>query len=160
MRRIRFILGIVLIAATASCIVRPGARDRSLSSSAQWTAVLPATTTGPHGGMTFVRLDPPGQTRVIIALAGGTPSAILPWHLHYGQCGDDGLIVGAPGNYSPLMLGPTGRLDAVAQIPIALSDNTRYFLHVHVSPADMKAVAGCAPLVRTAPATTIANVTR
>jgi hypothetical protein len=118
--------------------------------------VLPAAGNGVSGTLTFVRLDPPGQTRVIIALAGGAPGAILPWHVHYGQCGDDGKIVGTPGDYPPLVLGTTGRLDGVAQLPFELADKTRYFVHLHTSPSDMS-VASCAALLH-AGSVTIANV--
>ena len=159
MRHFHLIIGVALTAATASCVSRPGVRDAALAPGAQWNAVLPAAASGVSGTLTFVRLDPPGQTRVIIALSGGASGAIIPWHVHYGQCGDDGKIVGTPGNYPPLVLGTTGRLDAVAQLPFELADRTRYFVHLHTSPSDMS-VATCAALLRAGSATAIANVTR
>jgi hypothetical protein len=160
MLRIRFIIGTVLTAATA-CVARPGTLDRSLVPGAQWNAVLdPGVGNSLRGSITFVRLDPPGQTRAIISLAGGAPGAILPWHVHYGRCGDDGVIVGSPGSYPPLVLGTTGSLDAVAQLPIELADRTPYFLHVHASPSDMKTVAGCAALVPDRGIAAVTNVPR
>lgn len=157
MRNIRLMVGIV--ATATACIARPGNLDRTLEPGAQWSAVIaPATTEGVRGSFTFIRLDPPGQTRAIISLAGGAPGAIIPWHVHYGRCGDDGSIVGKPGSYPPLALGSTGRLEATAQIPVTLESGTRYFLHLHVSPAEMKTVAACAALVPDRGIATVANV--
>lgn len=157
MRNTRLMFGIVLTA--TACVARPGTLDRTLEPGAQWSAVIaPATNDGVRGSFTFIRLDPPGQTRAIISLAGGAPGAIIPWHVHYGRCGEDGSIVGKPGSYPPLALGSTGRLEATAQLPVELQAGTRYFLHLHASPANMKTVAACAALVPQSGTPMVANV--
>ena len=147
MRAHHMIAGIALTGAITSCIARPGTLDRALAPGAQWIVTLtPTTTSDLHGTVTFVRTDPPTQTRAIFSLAGGTPNAVLPWHVHYGVCGNDQLIVGKPGNYPLLVFGSTGSLTAAAQLPVELVNDTRYVLHVHTSAVD-KSTLACGSLV-------------
>jgi hypothetical protein len=148
MRTTRIILTMALAAATLGCVTRPGTLDRSLSPGAQWTATIaPVGTSTLHGTVSFVRTDPPNQTRAIFNLAGGEPNAVHPWHVHYGVCGNDQLIVGSPANYPPLVVGSTGSLTAAAQLPVELVDGTKYVIHVHASPTDMRTVIACSALV-------------
>ena len=144
----RIVIAIALSTATVGCVTRPGTLDRSLSPGAQWAATVAANgSSGLHGTVTFVRTDPPNQTRAIFSLAGGQPNAIHPWHVHYGACGNDQLIVGSPANYPPLVVGSTGSLTAAAQLPLELVDGTKYVIHVHASPTDMRTVIACSALV-------------
>ena len=146
--RHRLIIGIVLSGAIAGCVARPGTLDRALSPGAQWTVSLtPTSASSIHGTVTFVRTDPTTQTRAIFALTGGAPNAVLPWHIHYGVCGNDKLIVGKPSNYPPLVLGDHGSLTAVAQLPVELVDGTKYDIHIHASPVDMQNVLACGSLI-------------
>lgn len=148
MRRIHLIVPIALTGLIVACIARPGTLDRSLAPGAQWTVTLvPSATSTLHGTVTFVRTEPTTQTRAIFSLAGGRANDVLPWHVHYGVCGNDQLIVGAPSNYPPLVLGSAGNLTAVAQLPIELVDRTDYVIHIHASPVDMKTVIACGALV-------------
>jgi hypothetical protein len=45
------------------------------------------------------------------------------------------------------MLGNTGALSAVAQLPVELVDEAKYVIHLHASPVDMKTVIACSALV-------------
>lgn len=149
MRTIRFVTGAALAAIAAGCAIRPGTEDSSLAPGTEWTAtIVPTTTSAIRGTITFVRTDPPSQTRVIFALVDGTANAVRPWHVHFGVCGNDNVIVGKPAVYPPLVMSGSGSVNAVAQIPIELSPRTQYVVHVHESPTDMKTVISCAPLVR------------
>lgn len=131
-----------------ACVSRPGTLDFALPPGAQWTVTIPETSTNTlHGTVTFVRTEPRTQTRAIFSLYGGTPNAVLPWHVHYGVCGDDELIVGSASNYPPLVLASNGNLTAAAQLPIELLDRTNYVLHLHASAVDMSNVIACGALV-------------
>jgi hypothetical protein len=147
MRSSRVLVGLALAATLGACVSRPGTLDFALAPGAQWTVTIPATSTNTlHGTVTFVRTEPRTQTRAIFALYGGTPNAVLPWHVHYGVCGDDQLIVGRPSNYPPLVLGGNGNLAATAQLPVELVDRTNYVIHIHASAVDMRNVVACGAL--------------
>ena len=147
MRTSRVFVG-ALVTSAIACVSRPGTLDFALAPGAQWTVTIPAMSPNTlHGTVTFVRTEPRAETRAIFALYGGTPNAVLPWHVHYGVCGDDQLIVGRPANYPPLVLGSTGNLTAAAQLPVELVDRTSYVIHIHASAVDMKNVIACGALV-------------
>ena len=161
MRTIGLFTSIALVGAVVGCVTRPGTLDRSLAPGAQWTATLaPGSGAAIHGTVTFVRTDPPTQTRAIFSLAGGPPNAAVPWHIHYGACGNDKLIVGSPASYPPLILGSNGALSAVAQLPVELVDGTKYVIHLHASPMEMQTVIACTALVPDRGATTVAAASR
>ena len=148
MRSSRVLVGVALAMSATGCVSRPGTLDFALAPGAQWTVTIPATSTNTlHGTVTFVRTEPRTQTRAIFSLYGGTPNAILPWHVHYGVCGNDQLIVGRPSNYPPLVLSSNGNLTAAAQLPIELVERTSYVVHIHASAIDMKNTAACGALV-------------
>lgn len=148
MRIIRLVTGAAL-AVAAGCAIRPGTEDNSLAPGAEWTAtIVPTTVSAIHGTITFVRTDPPNQTRVIFSLVDGTANAVRPWHVHFGVCGNDDIIVGKPSIYPPLVMSGSGSLNAVAQLPVELDPRTQYVVHLHDSPTAMKTVIACAPLVR------------
>lgn len=160
MRLLRYVAIVALSGSAAACAVRPGMLDYELPPGAQWTATLTPLNGGTlHGTMTFVRTSPETSTRVILNLSGGTGGAVHPWHIHYGVCGDDHLIVGNPANYPPFVLGSTGSLTAAAQIPIRLTDNEKYVVHIHASAMDMRTIA-CGPLVPDRAVASVAGAAR
>ena len=155
MRIIRHV-AILGLAGAAACIARPSTLDSDLPPGAQWTATLaPEIGSTLRGTVTFVRGTPASQTRAVFSLAGGQPNAVMPWHVHFGVCGNDHRIVGSAANYPPIVIGSTGTLMAAAQLPIELSDDATYVVHIHNSPVDMR-TAACGALV---PNRAIASVT-
>lgn len=155
MRLVRYVAITALAGTAAACAVRPGTMDYALPPGAQWNATLTPQNGGNlHGTVTFVRTSPENSTRVIFNLAGGAGGAVHPWHVHYGVCGNDHMIVGNAANYPPLALGSTGSLTATAQIPVRLEMNEKYVVHIHASAMDMTTIA-CGALV---PGTTVASV--
>lgn len=147
MRLSRYVTILALTGAAGACVARPGMLDYALPQGAQWTAALTPTDGGTlHGTVTFVRSSPEASTRVIFNLSEGVGGAVHPWHVHYGVCGDDHLIVGNPARYPLLALGSTGSLTAVAALPVQLLDNEKYVVHIHASAIDMRTIA-CGPLV-------------
>lgn len=148
MRNARILFAVALASIAGGCVYRAGTPDTNLAPGAQWTAtIVPTTVSAIHGTVTFIRTEPPTQTRVIFALSDGTTNAVLPWHVHYGVCGNDKLIVGAPSNYPPLVIDQAGRLRAVALLPVELTPKSTYVIHLHESPTQMHSVIACAVLV-------------
>lgn len=148
MHNTRLMTALALAGAVSACATRPGTPDNSLAPGAEWTATLvPTTKSAIHGTVKFVRTDPPTQTRVIFALNDGTANTVRPWHVHFGVCGNDKTIVGKPADYPPLVMSSQGNLSAIAQLPVELVKGTRYVVHIHASPSDMKTVIVCAPLM-------------
>ena len=161
MRTLRILTALSLASIAAGCVYRSGVPDNTLAQGAQWTAtVVPTTVSAIHGTITFIRTEPQTQTRVIFALSDGMANAVLPWHVHYGVCGNDKLIVGAPANYPPLVIDQSGQLRAVALLPVELTTKSTYVVHLHQSPTDMKTVVACAVLVPQGGQSRVAGTTR
>jgi len=147
MRNVRILVAVVMASVTTGCVYRAGTPDNTLAPGAQWTAtIVPTTVSAIHGTITFIRTDPQTQTRAIFALSDGTANAVLPWHVHYGVCGDDELIVGSPSNYPPLVIDGSGQLRAVALLPVELTTKATYVVHLHASPTELRTIA-CAVLI-------------
>ena len=161
MRNIRILAAVAVASIVAGCVYRPGTPDNTLAPGAQWTAtIVPTTVSAIHGTVTFVRTEPQSQTRVIFALRDATANSVLPWHVHYGVCGNDQLIVGTPSNYPPLVIDQSGQLRAVALLPVELSTKSTYVIHVHASPTEMKTVVACAVLVPQGAESRVAGTSR
>lgn len=148
MRSTRIVTTVALASLAVGCVYRAGTTDTKLAQGAQWTATfVPTTVSAVRGTVTFIRTDPPTQTRVMFDLKDGTSNSVMPWHVHYGVCGKDTQIVGEPGNYPPLVIDNNGALRAVALLPVELTSKSTYVIHLHASPTDMKTVIACAVLV-------------
>jgi hypothetical protein len=161
MRNLRPFITLALASIAAGCAYRAGTPDTNLAPGAQWTAtIVPTTVSAIHGTVTFVRTDPQNQTRVIFALSDGTANSVLPWHVHYGVCGNDKLIVGTPSNYPPLVIDQSGRLRAVALLPVELTPKSTYVVHLHASPTEVHTVIACAVLVPQGAESRVAGTTR
>lgn len=161
MTKIGILTAVALASLTAGCVYRSGTPDTKLATGAQWTAtVVPTTMSAIHGTVTFVRTEPQTQTRVIFALADGVANSVLPWHVHYGVCGNDRLIVGSPSDYPPLVIDQSGQLRAVALLPVELTTKSTYVIHLHESPTEMQNVIACAVLVPQGAGARVAGTTR
>ena len=161
MRNIRILTAVALASIAAGCVYRSGTPDNTLVPGAEWTAtVVPTTVSAIHGTVTFIRTEPQNQTRVIFALSDGIANAVLPWHVHYGVCGNDKLIVGAPSNYPPLVIDQRGQLRAVALLPVELTTKSTYVVHLHESPTEMQNVIACAVLVPQVAGARVAGTSR
>jgi len=161
MRPFRYLTVVALAVVAGACVPRPGMLDYALPQGAQWTATLTPTTKSStlHGTVRFVRSSPETWTRVIFNLSDGTGGAVHPWHIHYGVCGDDHLIVENPAKYPPFMLGSTGSLTGAASVQVHLLDNEQYVVHVHASAMDMTTIA-CGPLLPDSAIASVAGIAR
>jgi superoxide dismutase, Cu-Zn family len=90
-------------------------------------------------------------TVVHVSLAGGTPGATHPWHIHRGTCGNDLGIVGATEAYPALRPGTDGRANASATVNVALIPGDSYFVNVHASPQNLGTIVACSNLRRGTP---------
>jgi hypothetical protein len=88
-----------------------------------------------------------GETAVTLEITNAAAGASHPWHVHSGQCGSNGPVVGGGSNYPALTVGSDGRARAVASIPVALDDDAPYFVNVHLSAQAMGTIVSCGPLV-------------
>ncbi|HET7456520.1 MAG TPA: hypothetical protein VFJ74_02630 [Gemmatimonadaceae bacterium] len=124
-------------ALAASCVTAKVERDSQLTQGQTWRADLaPASGRTLHGNVTVVALrgnvgDRDARSRVIVSLAGSTNGASHGWHIHYGQCGSDGAIVGPARSYPPIPIGAAGAAQLTAELPFVLNDRVRYFVHIH-----------------------------
>lgn len=90
----------------------------------------------------------PHQTHVTVSLGGAMAGAVLPWHIHSGQCGSNGPIVGPPASYPPMTAGSDGAATGAATLPMPLEATTRYYVNIHKSPTEMGTIVACGDLVR------------
>lgn len=88
-----------------------------------------------------------GNTAITISLEGATPGAQYPWHVHSGDCGSGGPIVGDPTDYPVLQPDAQGEDRETADIEVALDDDGDYYVNVHLSPEALGTIVACGELV-------------
>jgi hypothetical protein len=87
-----------------------------------------------------------GTTVVAVVITGGTPGAIYPWHVHTGNCGEQGPVVGSAAAYPVLTADAAGKAQANATIPVTTPTTGNYYVNVHASPSDMGTIISCGNL--------------
>ncbi len=87
-----------------------------------------------------------GRTRITVSLVGAPAGSRLPWHVHDGDCGSGGAIVGDPSAYAPLLVGSDGRASGNANINPQLNEAKDYHINVHASSSDMGTIIACGNL--------------
>jgi hypothetical protein len=113
----------------------------------KWTATLAPQTGGTTTGTATVAPGTTaGTTVVTLSLTGGAPGATYPWHVHNGQCGDQGPVVGSGAAYPPLIVGNNGTAQATATIPLPTPASGNYYVNVHASPTEMGTSISCGNL--------------
>lgn len=93
-----------------------------------------------------VALAANNQTEIRVSISGATPGAVLPWHLHDGDCNIGGGIVGDPSAYQPLVVGDNGQAQGQATISGNLNEAKKYHVNIHQSPANMATIIACGDL--------------
>ena len=83
---------------------------------------------------------------VAIAIESSDPGGVHPWHVHQGDCGEGGPIVGDPNAYPPIVVGPEGGGQAWADIDPVLSMDGDYYVNVHESPETLGTIVACGKL--------------
>jgi hypothetical protein len=80
------------------------------------------------------------------AVTGTAERAIRPWHVHHGQCGQGGAILGSASDYPPIKIGPGGTGSATATLDVATPATGDYLVNVHASAADLQTIVACGDL--------------
>lgn len=118
----------------------------------RWNATL-ATPAGLAGavqvkGTAWMEPDPKdtNQTIVHVAIQNAAPGGAHPWHVHRGQCGEDGGVFGPPDAYGILKVGGKGEAESEATLPLPEPKEGQYFVAVHASTSNMGTVVACGNL--------------
>ena len=83
------------------------------------------------------------MTHAVVTL-NNAGSGTYPWHVHEGECGDNGPIVGDPSSYPLLRPGADGSASAEAHLSgIELNEAKHYYVNIHASPTDLGTIVGC-----------------
>lgn len=113
---------------------------------AQWRGLLEPqgafTVRGTVTGSSF----PTDSTRVAVFIAGGTPGAVYPWHVHTGKCGSNGPVLGNAGLYVPIRVQGNGTGVSDGMVTVRLTSGNNYYVNVHRSATDMGTIVTCGNL--------------
>jgi hypothetical protein len=116
----------------------------------KWSADLapPNGDIGPHGSVVLEPGKRPNSTRVRVVISGDTPGALRPWHVHSGQCGDVGPIVGPEKSYARIRINARGNGVAVIELATPFPESGALFVNVHESNTSMETIVTCGQLNR------------
>lgn len=122
--------------------------DQVAGNALTWTTRLqPQAGTNVSGTASAVASS--ADTRVTVTLTGAMSGDVHPWHVHTGQCGSNGPIVGPASSYPPLAVDAGGGATARATLPLALTMGTNYYVNVHKSSTEMGTIISCGDLATT-----------
>jgi len=142
--------GFSAILALLSLTSAPASAGAMVHALAKWSADLapPNGVTGPHGSVVLEPGKRPNSTRVRVVISGDTPGALRPWHLHTGQCGEQGPIVGPEKSYARIRINGRGNGVAVIELAIPFPESGALFVNVHESIKSMETIVTCGQLIR------------
>ena len=118
----------------------------------RWNATLatPAALSGAmnlHGrGMWASEEGNASRSRAQVDIANAVPGGDHPWHVHQGQCGSNGPIVGPATSYRSLEVNGDGKATATADLPVAMPTSGQYYINVHASASNMTTIIACGNL--------------
>lgn len=115
-------------------------------SAAQWTASISPMNNSSVRGTATAQVYPTDSTHVSVLVAGGTPGAVYPWHVHTGACGTNGTVLGNPALYQPLKVQGDGTAIGDALVTVRLMPGNEYHVNVHQSMTSMGTIVGCGNL--------------
>jgi hypothetical protein len=92
-----------------------------------------------------------GAATATVRVTGAKPRSRVIWFLYDGICEANGGIVGEAAAYPPVKLDELGIGEAVAAIPVLLSDGGRYSVRVHAGLTAEDPVVACGALALGAP---------
>ncbi|HKU62962.1 MAG TPA: CHRD domain-containing protein [Gemmatimonadales bacterium] len=88
----------------------------------------------------------PSRSRAQVDISNAVPKGQHPWHVHQGQCGSNGPIVGPAESYRPLEVDGDGKATATADLPVAMATSGQYYINVHASASNMGTIIACGNL--------------
>lgn len=125
--------------------IGPADTMRMAAQQIEWEASVAANPGYDVAGEASARsLD--GQTRVAVEIRGAAAGAVHPWHVHAGECGSGGAIVGQPTAYPVLTASAEGTATASATIDLGLSGEADYYVNIHRSPTELGTIVACGEL--------------
>lgn len=140
------------VTAAAACASRPPAdvmsgTDASMSGNmmtmtGQLMSMSGSSVTGTTSVMHGSAMN---EFRSTISISGAPANGMHPWHVHAGQCGSNGPIVGAASAYPVLQADANGVATANAAVAAMLPSGPLY-VNVHMSPSMMSTIVACANL--------------
>ena len=148
------LVGLIVLAMASAC--NPFHRSHAVEIQnsgvpigSRWNATL-ATPTQLAGAVQVqgtAWMAPNGDhTRAYVSISNAAPGGVHPWHVHEGQCGSNGKIVGPATAYPPLKVGGDGTATAQAELPMPLPDSGAYYVNVHASADNMGTIIACGNL--------------
>ena len=118
----------------------------------RWNATL-ATPAGLSGvtqvrGTGWMAADPrdPVRTKASVEIENAVPGGEHPWHVHVGQCGSNGQILGDAKAYDPLQVGGNGKAASTAEVAMTMPRTGEYYISVHASKNNMGTIIACGNL--------------
>jgi hypothetical protein len=112
----------------------------------KWTAKLNPQGGSNVGGTVTVEGKGSSSTHATVSITGGDPGAVYPWHVHSGQCGGNGPVVGQGSAYKPITISKSGTGKVDITLPFAIPDNGSYYVNIHKSMSDMGTLVACGNL--------------
>jgi len=114
----------------------------------KWTTTLAPVSEGSGAVTGMAELDSTGTatSTARVSSRGDRAGAIRPWHVHHGQCGQDGAILGSASDYPPIKVGPNGTGSATASVEAPTPTAGDYLVNVHASAADLSTIVACGDL--------------
>ena len=109
----------------------------------EWSSTLSGQGEHTVTGEVVLRDAAEAGTYVAVEIGGGEAGATYPWHVHAGDCGSNGPIVGLAASYPPLVVGQDGAAMAEATIEAEIAEDGDYFVNVHASPTDLQTIVSC-----------------
>ena len=88
-------------------------------------------------------------TRAMVEIDDAEANAQHPWHVHSGDCGSNGPIVGDPAAYPVLSVDANGEASAEATIDVVLDADADYYVNIHKSPTETETIVSCGELTGT-----------
>jgi hypothetical protein len=112
----------------------------------KWNAKLDPQGDAKVSGTATVEGKGASSTHATVSLTGGDPGAVYPWHVHSGQCGGNGPVVGQASAYTPIKISRSGTGKVDVTLPFAVPDNGSYYVNIHKSASDMGTIVSCGNL--------------
>jgi hypothetical protein len=130
-------------------VVRVTTNDANVNSRWHGTLTSPSNLAGAVHMTGSISMSPgssAGNTNVALLLANASPGGLHPWQLHRGQCGTDDGVFGSPEAYRTLKVDEYGRASSMANVPLVMPNDGRYYVSVGASVANAETIVACGNL--------------
>ena len=130
-------------------VVRVTTNDPNVNSRWHGTLTSPSNLAGAVQMTGSISMSPgssAGNTNVALLLANASPGGLHPWQLHRGQCGTDDGVFGSPEAYRTLKVDEYGRASSMANVPLVMPNDGRYYVSVGASVANAETIVACGNL--------------